>query len=101
GDNSTTAAGVANFGLDANNQPVFVKNAKNNPNGGFQLGDFLIAKLRSDNFTPFTPVWALKGGDDTINVDPNSEDETRGIALDANGDLYVTGFRQANAPNPF
>lgn len=77
--------GTANFG---NN--VYVTDNKN-PG----VNDYLIAKLRiSDG----TPVWAIKGGDDAASADPGSWDETRGIAVDRDGNPYITGFRHPGAP---
>ena len=78
--------GTANFG---NN--VFVSNTKITtengvcPNG--QPYDFLIAKFDANTGTP---RWVISG--DPHGVHGNSDDETRGIAVDQNGNPYVTGF---------
>jgi hypothetical protein len=66
---------------------ILVANAK--PNG---LYDYLIAKFGLSG----APVWAIKGGGD-----PNADAETRGIAVDPDGNPCVTGFLHPNATSAF
>jgi hypothetical protein len=69
-------------------------NTKNSPAG--QLNDYYLTKLLT---TDGTAVWAVKGG-----LNPDSDDETRAVVVDAAGDPYVTGFLHpfpANTGTPF
>ena len=69
--------GTARFGGS-----VFATNTKNPP--GTQPNDYLIAKLNTANGTP---LWAINGGGN-----PDSNDEPHGLAVDNDGNPYVTGF---------
>lgn len=42
------------------------------------------------------PIWAVKG-----NGPATDDEETRGIAVDPNGNPCITGFLHPNAPDPF
>jgi hypothetical protein len=78
--------GTANFG---NN--VYLINTRNNacPN---QLHNYFVAKFDAASGAP---QWAVQGA----NLDPTSDDQARGIAVDGAGNPYVTGFIHPNSPS--
>jgi len=82
--------GTANFG-NSGSGDVFVTNLKGN-----SLNDYLIAKLLTANGKP---QWAING--DPGGLRPASDDETRAIATDPDGNPCVTGFLHPNAGTPF
>ncbi len=97
-----TVHGIANFGDDGTGKAVAVEDMKTTPANQDQIGDFLIAKLHFHALNTVRPVWVVNGGDSyTSSADLLSEDETRSLALDVEGNVYVTGFRHPNALNPF
>lgn len=57
------------------------------------LFDYLLARLEPANGLAH---WLVKGGG--INT---TMEETRDLAVDDRGNIYVTGFSHANAPNPW
>ncbi len=80
--------GTANFG----SVPPLVSGKNGFCTG--QLYDYYILKLGT---VTGTPAWAVKGH----GLDPASNDETHGIAVDFAGNPYVTGFLRPNAPDPY
>jgi hypothetical protein len=54
------------------------------------LNDYLVARLRTSDGTP---MWAIAGGGN-----PDSNDETRGLTVDRNGNPSVTGFLHPFSP---
>ena len=79
---------TVNFGLN-----TLVTDRKGFPAG--QLNDYFILKLDSS----LLPLWAISGDPGYFAAD--SDDETRGIAVDLNGNPVITGFRHPNAGTPF
>lgn len=85
--------GTADFGLHpASLKPVAASNNKK-PQTSEQLYDYLVAKfLASDG----SPIWIVKGGGPL-----DDDEEPSGLAVDAVGNCYITGFLHPDAPTRY